>query len=216
MSRAPETPEMTPQLCFNTTALRGEFQTDFGDPSKAHAHLSPSVDFLRISRSAIDDTISQNLNALATPGAAPFDPRSTAEHQPRLTGRRALPAAKCQDFKDNVLFPSWQIRSDVLNYCAGVATSPDPDDPDHVLRETEDARARERLIDERLDPYSARYFPREARTEALASLIRNERMVESIIRSRTWKIVGDRCQNGGFQEADDAVDEWRRRKTEQS
>lgn len=101
----------------------------------------------------------------------------------------------------------------MLNYCAGVATSPDPSDPDHVLRETEDARARERLIDERLDPYSARYFPREARTEALASLIRNERMVEGIIRSRTWKIVGERCQSDGFQEADKAVDEWRRRKT---
>lgn len=103
----------------------------------------------------------------------------------------------------------------MLNYCAGVATSPDPDDPDHVLRETEDARARERLIDERLDPYSARYFPREARTEALASLIRNERMVESIIRSRTWKLVGERCHNDGFQDADKAVDEWRRRRSEQ-
>lgn len=102
----------------------------------------------------------------------------------------------------------------MLNFCAGVATSPDPSDPDHILRETEDARARERLIDERLDPYSARYFPREARTEALASLIRNERMVEGIIRSRTWKIVGERCQNEGLEDADKAVDDWRRRKSQ--
>lgn len=102
-----------------------------------------------------------------------------------------------------------------MNYCAGVATSPDPDDPDHVLRETEDARARERLIDERLDPYSARYFPRDTRTEALASLIRNERMVEGIIRSRTWKIMGERCSNDGVQDAEKAVDEWRRRRAEQ-
>jgi len=105
---------------------------------------------------------------------------------------------------------SWQSRSDVLNYCAGVATSPDPDDPDHMLRETEDARARERIVDERLDPYSARYFPRDTRTESLAGLVRNERMVETIIRSRTWNLVGERCENETA-DADKALDDWRRR-----
>lgn len=103
----------------------------------------------------------------------------------------------------------------MLNYCAGVATSPDPDDPDHILRESEDARARERLVDERLDPYSARYFPRDTRTEALAGLIRNERMVENIIRSRTWSLVGERCENEG-READMALNEWRRRRANDS
>lgn len=100
-----------------------------------------------------------------------------------------------------------------MSYCAGVATSPDPDDPDHVLRETEDARARERLVNERLDPYSARYFPREARTESLAGLIRNERMVEQIIRARTWSLVGERCEDEGI-EAERALDEWRQRRAE--
>lgn len=98
----------------------------------------------------------------------------------------------------------------MLNYCAGVATSPDPDDPDHMLRETEDARARERIVDERLDPYSARYFPRDTRTESLAGLVRNERMVETIIRSRTWNLVGERCENETA-DADKALDDWRRR-----
>ncbi len=78
-----------------------------------------------------------------------------------------------------------------------------------MLREVEDARARERVIDERLDPYSGRYFPRDTRTESLAALMRNERMVESIIRSRTWGLVGERCENGG-EDADTALDEWRR------
>lgn len=100
-----------------------------------------------------------------------------------------------------------------MNYCAGVATSPDPDDPDHVLRENEDARARERVVDERLDPYSSRYFPREARTESLASLMRNERMVEGIIRARTWGLVGERCENE-ISDADRALDAWRKRKAE--
>jgi hypothetical protein len=67
-------------------------------------------------------------------------------------------------------------------------------------------------VDERLDPYSARYFPRDTRTEALAALIRNERMVENIIRSRTWGLVGERCDNGTV-EADKALDEWRKRQS---
>lgn len=118
--------------------------------------------------------------------------------------------ATCGQFKDNVLFPSWQTRSDVLNYCAGVATSPDPDDPDHVLRETESARLRERVVDERLDPYSARYLPREARTEALANVVRNQRTVEEIVRARTWSLVTERC-GGSFANWEEALNGWRER-----
>jgi hypothetical protein len=101
--------------------------------------------------------------------------------------------------------------SDVLNYCAAVATSPDPEDPESVLREVESERARERVIDDRLDPYSSRYFPREARTEQLAALIRQERQVEKIIRARTWGLVGERC---GDMNADSemALNEWRKRR----
>ncbi|EME50390.1 hypothetical protein DOTSEDRAFT_165596 [Dothistroma septosporum NZE10] len=194
MSRTPTQPTLTPRFCFNQTALR---------------------DFLRTSRTAVDDTISQNLNALVTPGSQPWHPSSTTQSQPRPTGRRPIAPSACDSFKNTVLFPSWQSRSDVLNYCTGVATSPDPNDPDHLLREGEDARARERLVDERLDPYSGRYFPREARTEALAGLIRNERMVESIIRARTWGLVGERCENDG-QGAEEALDEWRRGNAEGS
>jgi len=100
------------------------------------------------------------------------------------------------------------VRTDVLNYCAVVATSPDPDDPDAVLRQIETASARDRVVDERLDPYSGRYFPREARTESLANLIRNERSVESIIRSRTWALIGERCGNHG-ESFEAAFEKWR-------
>lgn len=111
-----------------------------------------------------------------------------------------------------MLFPSWQARSDVLAYCAGVATSPDPDDPDHMLRQVEDLRARERVVNERLDPYSGRYFPREVRTEALAALVRSELMVESIVRSRTWGLVRERCFDDEY-EGEKALDKWRREKS---
>jgi len=105
----------------------------------------------------------------------------------------------------------------VLNYCAGVATSPDPNDPDHILREEEDAKARERVVDERLDPYSARYFPQDSRTERLAGLLRNERMVEEIVRGRTWGIVNERCENmpgiGVDKGWEEALNRWRKERS---
>ncbi|KAI9837926.1 MAG: hypothetical protein M1837_002665 [Sclerophora amabilis] len=187
MSQSSSTPQLTPQLCFSTTALR---------------------DFLRISRSTIDDSITQNLNALITPARAGFDPSSTSSRQSRPAGRRLIDPQSCQNFKENVLFHSWQARSDLLNYCASVATSPDPDDPESVLRQVESLHDRERIVDERLDPYSGRFFPREARTESLASVIRNERGVENIVRARTWGLIGERCENTG-EGWEDALNRWR-------
>ncbi|EGE08620.1 caffeine-induced death protein Cid2 [Trichophyton equinum CBS 127.97] len=187
MSKTSTQPKLSPQFCFNERALR---------------------DFLRISRSTVDDSISQSLNALVTPSRQGFDPSSTTARQTELPRHGQIEGARCQNFKDEVLFPSWQARSDVLTYCAGVATSPDPDDPDLLLRQEESARARERVVDERLDPYSARFFPREPRTESLAMLIRNERGVERIVRSRSWDIVGERC-GSSFESWEDALNRWR-------
>jgi predicted TIM-barrel fold metal-dependent hydrolase len=100
----------------------------------------------------------------------------------------------------------------VLFYCGVVAASPDPDDPEATLREIENAKDRGRVVDERLDPYSGRFFPREARTEALASLIRQENSVENIVRARTWGVVQQRC--GGTGEAwEQAVDKWKQSRT---
>lgn len=111
-----------------------------------------------------------------------------------------------------MLFPSWQHRSDVLNYCASVATSVDPDDPDIVTRLAETEAHREKVVNERLDPYSGRWFPKEPRTEILAGIVRNENMIEEIIRERTWRIVGERC--GGLdplggQHWREAMESWR-------
>lgn len=164
------------------------------------------VDFLRLSRATIDDSIIQNLNALVTPARDGFDPSSTAERQVQPARRRPIDSAACQAFKEKVLFQSWQTRSDVLNYCAGVAL--DPTDPDLILREAETAKDRERVVDERLDPYSGRFFPREARTESLANLIRNERGVEGIIRARTWGLVTERCGDVGIR-WEEALNRWR-------
>jgi len=92
-----------------------------------------------------------------------------------------------------------------------VAASPDPNDPEAALREAELERNRERVIDERLDPYSARFFPTEPRTQRLARAIRQESGVENIVRWRTWRIVNERCGESG-EEWEAALDRWRREK----
>jgi len=100
-----------------------------------------------------------------------------------------------------------------LTYCGGVANSPDPDDPELGLRVIEDAKAKERVVDERLDPYSGRYFPREGRRQRLVDVLRNETMIEDIVRERTWRTVIERCGNGFVEDADKrwsvAFNKWR-------
>lgn len=179
-------PALTPQFCFSSATLR---------------------DFLRLSRSSLDDSISQQLNALVRPSRHGFDPASTSQLGPRPLAH-TIDAPSCAAFKQRILFPTWQARADVLNYCAMVATSPDPDDPDTALREAETEKDRQRIVDERLDPYSGRFFPREARTESLAILLRQERMVENIVRRRTWEIVRQRCGEGAGADWESAYHAW--------
>ena len=82
-----------------------------------------------------DKSINQSINSLLAPADETFDPESTRQRDPLSRSKRLAPREACQSFMTRVLYPSWQTRTDVLTYCAGVATSPDPDDPDHLLRE---------------------------------------------------------------------------------
>lgn len=190
----PTGPQLTPQLCFNTTYLR---------------------DFLRTSRAQLDDTISTSLNSLLTPSTtSPFNPLSTSSPTSnRRSTRQPISQSACSTFLDRTLFPSWDNRSRILSYCSVVASSPDPNDPNLEQIKLDNARGEARLVDERLDPYSGRFFPREPRTEQLALLLRNENAVEGIIRERTWRILQERCEGlgGGFGEKwEDALDRWRK------
>ena len=72
-------------------------------------------------------------------------------------------------------------------------------------------RDRERVVDERLDPYSGRFFPKEARTEKLARRVREERIVEDIVRRRTWEVVRSRCEALSIGAVGDGWDEALRR-----
>lgn len=206
MTEPSRTPNLTPQFCFTYGALRGKFSFFFFVITPSYK-LTRDLEFLRLSRSSIDDSINQNLNALVTPSRPGFDPSSTS-HRVVGSGSKPIDSQACQTFKDKVLLPTWQARKDVLYYCGVVAASPDPDDPEATLREMEKEKDSHRVVDERLDPYSGRFFPREARTETLASLIRQENRVEDIVRSRTWAIVQQRC--GGIGDTwEQAVEKWR-------
>ncbi|KAH0603811.1 uncharacterized protein H6S33_007470 [Morchella sextelata] len=172
-------PHLSPQFCFSTGALK---------------------EFLRLSRST-DDTISQSLNTLSTPSRTPFDSTLSTRSSPRR-----LPAGTCTQFTQRVLFPSWQARTEVLEYCGRVAEAEDPEDPAEVVGE--------RVVDERLDPYSGRYFPKERRTEVLAVVVRGEWGVEEIVRERSWRVVGERCEGVGQRGVEGrewrvAFEEWR-------
>ena len=210
MANAPGLPQLTPQFCFHQTALRGKPAAGAGCVSRPLMTNASSADFLRISRATVDDCIVQSLNALAAPNQDGADPASAAARS-RLAALAHGPidARACAAFQHRVLFPSWETRARVLSYCAAVATAPDPDDPGTVARQAESDKASQRVVDERLDPYSGRYFPREARADALGNLIRNERAVEAIVRARSWALLGERCGHHA-PSAEEALQKWRR------
>ncbi|MCJ1387550.1 hypothetical protein MMC18_000393 [Xylographa bjoerkii] len=181
-------PTLTPQFCFHPTALQ---------------------DFLRLSRATTDDPLLANLNALIP--SAPFSPGSPATVRPTRASHR-VPGNTCVTYLSGALFPAWHARTQVLTYCASVATSPDPDDPELLARQAEGMRDRERVVDERLDPYSGRFFPKEARTEELARRVRAERGIEGIVRGRSWDVIGGRCEGGGGEGWEEAVARWESRR----
>ena len=98
-----------------------------------------------------------------------------------------------------------------MSYCAAVATSPDPDDPNLESISMENEMQSHRKIDERLDPYSGRFFPKEPRAEVLAGVLRNENAIEGIVRERVWRVLGERCE--GFADGrpwQDSMERWER------
>ncbi|KAL9086149.1 MAG: hypothetical protein Q9159_004329 [Coniocarpon cinnabarinum] len=179
--RPPPAPEpiLTPQFCVNATALQ---------------------DFLRLSRSTVDDSISTHLNAMLTPSRPSlFSSTPTQPEPPPRGNRRNISGETCARFKDEVLFPNWRSRDDVLSYCSNVAVSPDAavasTEQEASGAEHRDFWGNVQPTDERLDPYSARDYSynRESNTQQLRSVLANEQGVERIVRSRSWGILGERC-----------------------
>lgn len=158
-----------------------------------------------MSRSAVDDSINQNLNALLTPSRNAFDPSSTAQRTPKMT--KGLAVKECDTFCKTQLFPAWESRSLALRYCKDLAHRPDAEDPTRAARELEAKQNEERVINERLDPYSARFTVTEGRTDKLKRIVHMEEEIEDIVRRRTWEVVQSRCGTG-IPQWKTAVDQW--------
>lgn len=180
------------------------------------AIVKPLLDFLRLSRSSIDDTITNNLNALLTPSQSGFDPASTSRRNLRSGNTIFAPA--CEEFRNQVLFPTWKSRDDVIAYCEQVAATPDVTYTEfqenrvvgYLNNNTNQLDDRLTKVDNRSDPYANRTFEKYGRAERLRDLLGNEKGVERIVRSRTWNIVQNRCQGADEGEWQDAFGKWRR------
>ncbi|RMD39496.1 hypothetical protein DV735_g5635, partial [Chaetothyriales sp. CBS 134920] len=166
-------PQLSPSFCFSQSTL---------------------LSFLNNSRSMTDDSISTNLNALATPSRTSPQGPDTLIRQPGPS-QRPIPRSACDSFITNALFPAWWAREQVLDYCTSVAQAPDVDDPEASAREAynQAGQARVESKNERLDPYSGRFFRKESRSEELAGFCERERVVEDIVRERSWDVVRSRC-----------------------
>ncbi|CAK7264247.1 hypothetical protein SEPCBS119000_000891 [Sporothrix epigloea] len=211
----PSQPALTPQFCFSTVVLR---------------------DFLRASR-AIDDTITQHVNALATPSRAGFNASSTARRTslppfPSTYSSSTPAQAACCAFRDEILFPAWQARDDVIRYCAGVADEAVAKDAHDAQEASAKAAVAAALaaatgsldsitpppdVTERLDPYIKRrqFSLVEPQANLLASLMRNEKGVETIVRARSWDVLQSRCGSSAVSAGPDmpgweaAMERWR-------
>lgn len=167
------------------------------------------LDFLRFSRSTIDDSINQNLNALQTLSNTTPDPVFT-RYRSTGSSRRQLNSESCRSFCEAQLFPAWHARTLVLQYCSTVAAGSDSEDPEFSARADEIKKNQSRIINDRQDPYSSRITVTESRTERLTRIIREETSIEEIVRRRTWDAVTSRCSSSPSMDWESSFSQWRK------
>lgn len=83
----------------------------------------------------------------------------------------------------------------------------DEHSPTTGLVDGEGSAAGQRVVDERLDPYSARDYTDETAGERIARVVREEKTVEAIVRARSWGVVRDRC-GGSVDDWEDGMRRW--------
>ena len=162
------------------------------------ADITGLKDFLRLSRSLVDDTITQNLNNLVLPPR--FDPTSTARSEKKVV-RTPIDKGSCSKLVETI-FENWDARSSTIDYCLSTTHLSIADT--HSLT-AEETRAR------RLDPYSGRQTTEEP---ILRHVCLQEQGTEQIIRDRTWRVVRGRCQDLNDMDRDwqTAFESWRSKK----
>ena len=105
-----------------------------------------------------------------------------------------LASSTCKSFVSAILLPVWNDRSRVISYCSEVAKADDGSDPERGVREAEQRKKENMVVNERLDPYSARFEVRESRQDRLKRAVREEWEIEGIVRDRSWVVLRTRCE----------------------
>lgn len=156
-------------------------------------------DFLRLSRTLVDDTITQNLNNLVLPPR--FDPTSTSRPEKKRM-QSPIDGKSCNSLIETV-FENWDARTSTIDYCLQTIHA----NPVHPHKSTaEEIRAR------RLDPYSGR---QEEEQPILKRVCDQEQGTERIVRDRTWRVIRGRCEeiNGVSSDWETAFSAWRKSKS---
>jgi hypothetical protein len=153
------------------------------------------IDFLRISRRYSDDAIETNLNSIVLPR------KLSSTHTPT-----ALEPHHCANFILTQLFPTWSDRDDLLAYCSTVAEKPAEESHVPLTPPTTE-------VSERVDPYARRKKEVWQKHDELKRVIRQEKGVEAVIRTRTWEVVKQRCQLEGLVgEWNEEMAQWKEKK----
>ena len=181
----PSPPTPSPALCFNTIVLRGIILL---------INTQLTVDFLRKSRRYSDDSIETHLNDLLPQRRLFSNPSPTVLEPPH-----------CADFIRTQLFPTWQARDDILEYCSTLAEKPVEESSAPVTPLVE--------VSERVDPYARRKKEVWEKHDELKRVILQENGVEAVIRMRTWEIVVRRCQLEEIVKSwDKEMQQWKEKK----
>ena len=128
----------------------------------------------------------------------PFTSPSPSTVQASRGNRRNVSGDTCAAFKHQVLFPGWSTRDSILTSCKSVAHKLQSATPASDPSTSRNYWGSQQVVDERLDPYSARDYDwtRSSQAQQLSDVLQNESRTEDIVRSRSWAVLSERCIGG--------------------
>lgn len=80
---------------------------------------------------------------------------------------------------------------------------------DVFAKEADEVDERLKVVDGRADPYTTRPQVTYTKEDRLRDILKEEKTVERIVRSRTWNVVENRCEDTG-DSWEEALAKWRR------
>lgn len=154
---------------------------------------------------SLDDGIAQHLNSILIQPKSEFDPSDSSLMRVSRCGSEQLSSNACQKFTQQFVFPSWNSRDNILQYCKYVATNMEKNESKTFLGKDD----RPEDIDHPLDPYSTRSLRTQTEAQMLSDFLKLENGVENIVRNRTWKVIYERCGLNS-KSWEDSFSEWKR------